>query len=70
MSERMYTEAQYHTLIHRLNDVATVSAKQRRVINESMVMLRDALTALRRGKPHVTDDHVERVIAALEWHVQ
>ncbi len=53
---------------HKLDEVATKAAKRLRCINDSVQMLEDALHALRSGKVHIVDDHIDRVLTDLRKH--
>ena len=53
---------QIATLENTVDDLLVDRAKLYRTANDSLVMLNKALTALHKGKSHVTDDHIERVI--------
>ena len=53
-------------LVHCYNDLAKVEGRTRRVAGESITMLNYALHAARRGRHHVTIDHMERVVDDLE----
>lgn len=47
------------------DDLATLRGSVLRVVVAELTMLQDGLYALRRGKPHVTIDHMERAIDGL-----
>ena len=47
---------------HLLDDLAKVKGYVHRTVNSEVDMLTISLQALRKGKTHVTFDHVERVI--------
>ncbi len=52
-------------IYHLEDELATIKGKVIRVLTSEVRMLDDALYALRVGKTHVTEDHIERVIDAL-----
>jgi hypothetical protein len=47
------------------DDIATLKGTVNGVVNSELSMLNDALSALKADKAHVTEDHIERVIYAL-----
>lgn len=56
-------------LAHAHNDLETLRSRTQRILTEEISMLDDALSALRKGKPHVTEDHIERVRDRLQKEV-
>jgi hypothetical protein len=53
-------------LIHAQNDLFQFRCKINGKLKFDIDLLRDALSALRREKSHVTIDHVERVIMHMQ----
>jgi hypothetical protein len=53
-------------LHHLQNELYRIKAKTRGKLHADLCLLRAALGALRKGKPHVTEDHLERVISSQE----
>lgn len=52
-------------LSHAISKRDRVNGRMVRVIHDDLGLLRDALSAARKGKNHVVIDHLERVIDSL-----
>lgn len=52
-------------LHHALADSETARCRLVRVARAQVLLLEDGLAALRDGRPHITDEYLERAIAAL-----
>lgn len=51
---------------HLQDDIEKIRSKVYRTLKDDNVMLANALHALRKGKTHVTDDHLDRVIESID----
>ena len=52
-------------LIHQIDDLENQLSKARRTKNASIVLLKEALHAHKKNKPHIVQDHLERIYTDL-----
>jgi len=59
-------EQHQHSKTHSVDDHVTLKSSFIRLIDSEIELLSKGLNALRKEKPHIMDDHAERVIDSLQ----